>query len=85
MSEEEHKTYMLKKQKKTISSWEKVMLIGNGLFSDFDEFPIESNTNSSQKTKATPDKSTTNQNIKTKKPIKNSKRNRRFPLGRVEQ
>jgi len=84
MSEEDHQTYMLRKQKKTLSNWDNAML-GHGLFSDFDEFAIKSNTNSSQKTKATPDKSTTNQNIKKKKPIKNSKRNRRFPLGRVEQ
>jgi len=82
--EENHLSYILRKQKKTLSNWDKVML-HQGLFSDFNESTIKSNTNSSQKTKATPDKSTANQNIKNKNKVYNSKRSRRFPIGRVEQ
>lgn len=82
--EEDHLKYILRKQNKTLSNWDSVML-GKGLFSDFDKLAIKSNTNSSQKTKATPNKSTTDQNIKNKKKVYHSKRQRRFPLGRIEQ
>jgi len=75
---EDHLTYILKKQKKTLSYFE-VAVKGNGLFSDFEK-PSTIITKSKKDPKATQD-----ENIKKKRSINQSKKDRRFPKGRLSQ
>jgi len=75
--EEDHLTYILKKRDRSISYFESAVK-GNGLFTDFD------NPNSN-KTNFAKDKSTTKQNIKKKRSLYQSKKDRRFPKGRLSQ
>ena len=86
----DHLDYMLKKQEKTLSLWDSVMLRGStGSWSDFEKsVTVESDTDSSQQAESTEDKSTTDQNVHFKSPIKKPsykmKKQRRFPKRRID-
>lgn len=71
-SHAEHYEYMLKKQQRTLSLWDSIMHRSVS-WSDFpnSEKPVtvESDTDFSQQTKSTEDKSTTDKNVKFKKII----------------
>ncbi len=86
----EHFEYMLKKQQKTLSLWEGIMHRSVS-WSDFphSEKPVtvETDSDSSQQTESTEDKSTTDKNVKLKKVIKDpnkplKKNEKWFPFGR---
>lgn len=84
----EHLEYMDRKQNKTISIWNQIML-RTGSWSDFEKpVTVESDTDSSQQAESTEDKSTTDQNVHFKSPIKQpsykTKKQRRFPKRRID-
>lgn len=76
----DHLTYILEKEKKTLSYFEAAVK-GNGLFSDIEKPVLIS---SEKDPNTTPVKSTTKKHSKNKKMFDYSKKNKRFPKGRLE-
>lgn len=92
---QKHLKKVLEKQEKTLKNYTEQMIEGkifdniNKLkesFSDFEKpLSIKTNSKSSQESKTTPDESTTDQNIRNKKVVNHSKKDKRFPRGRLDQ
>jgi len=85
INELDHLEYILKKEKKTLSNWELIMF-HSASFGDFEKpLTVETNTEPSQESKTSKNESATNQNVLNKKKVKQSKKEKRFPKGRLSQ